>query len=107
MNNFAQWWRGSLMTGSLPTRIMFLQFIIILSAWRSDAEILGPHSQYLPKVVLIFAEVHWQLILKYANMLIITLFYFTTHRYNLFSHEWFIFQSVYSVGFVQWNRTRH
>jgi hypothetical protein len=28
-----------------------------LSVCRSDADILGPHSQYLPKIVSIFAEV--------------------------------------------------
>ena len=89
MNNFAQWWRGRLMTGNLPTRIMLLQFIITISACRSDTEILGPHSQYLPKIVSIFAEVmHEQLILKSVILLIIILFYFPTYPCNFVQLSW-------------------
>lgn len=71
------------MTGNLPTRIMLLRFIITISACRSDTEILGPHSQYLPKIVSIFAEVmHEQLILKSVILLIIILFCFPTYPCN-------------------------
>lgn len=63
------------MTGNLPTRIMLLQFIITFSACRSDTEILGPQSQYLPKIVSIFAEVmHEQLNLKSVILLIYFIF---------------------------------
>jgi hypothetical protein len=34
-----------------------LRFTITISACRSDAEILGPQNQYLPKIISIFAEV--------------------------------------------------
>lgn len=59
------------MTGNLPTRIMLLRFIITISACRSDSEILGPQSQYLPKIVSIFAEVmhgHYFTLFSYISM---------------------------------------
>ena len=75
---------------------MLLQFIITISACRSDTEILGPHSQYLPKIVSIFAEVmHEQLILKSVILLIIILFYFPTYPCNFVQLSWMNSWMVY------------